>query len=71
MVLNGGIIKMIEHKEIVRDVHGLIKKLKSKPKEIILCKSLYEWFLKSNWDCLLSDELKQYIKNGGSVIKYL
>lgn len=55
--------------ETIRTIHDLIKELKKNPPKIVLCKGLYEWLLQSNWDCLLSDELKSYINNGGNVIK--
>lgn len=52
---------------MITDVHNLIEALKLKPSKIILVSNLYDWFLKSNWDCILSKELKKYIKNGGIV----
>lgn len=51
-------------------ISDLIKEIKKNPPKIVLCKSLYDWLLRSNWDCVLSDELKNYIKNGGNVIRY-
>ena len=33
----------------------------------MLVSNLYDWFLRSNWDCVLSDELKIYMANGGIV----
>lgn len=55
--------------QTIRSVHDLIKELKKNPPKLILCKVLYEWLLQSDWHCLLSDELKNYINNGGIVIK--
>lgn len=52
---------------MITDIHNLIEVLKLKPSKIILVSNLYDWFLKSNWDCILSEELKKYIKNGGIV----
>lgn len=52
---------------IITDIHGLIKALNNKPKKILLSSSLYDWMLRSNWDCVLSEELKKYIENGGIV----
>ncbi len=48
-------------------VHDLIEILKVSPPKIILISNLYDWLLKSNWDCMLSDSLKEYIKKGGIV----
>nr|DAQ91341.1 MAG TPA: hypothetical protein [Caudoviricetes sp.] len=52
---------------MITDVHNLIEALKLKPSKIILVSNLYDWILKSNWDCILSEELKKYIRNGGIV----
>ena len=52
---------------MITDIHNLIEVLKLKPSKIILVSNLYDWLLKSNWDCILSEELKKYIKNGGIV----
>ena len=52
---------------MITDIHNLIESLKLKPSKIILVSNLYDWLLKSNWDCILSEKLKKYIKNGGIV----
>lgn len=52
---------------MITDVHNLIEALKLKPSKIILVSNLYDWLLKSNWNCILSEELKKYILNGGIV----
>ena len=52
---------------MITDVYNLIEALKLKPSKIILVSNLYDWLLKSNWDCILSEELKKYILNGGIV----
>lgn len=58
------------NRKVITYVSDLIREIKKQPKEIILCESLYKWLIESDWECLLSDDLKQYIKRGGRVIKY-
>lgn len=53
--------------KIINSVCALMEILKTKPKKILLSSNLYDWLLCSNWDCILSDELKFYIQNGGIV----
>lgn len=52
---------------MIRTVYDLCQTLKSSPVKIELDSALYDWLLNSNWDCLLSDKLKNYINNGGKV----
>lgn len=52
---------------MITNIHDLIKVLNVNPHKIVLVSNLYDWLLKSNWDCILSDNLKEYIKNGGIV----
>ncbi len=52
---------------MITNIHDLIKALKVNSPKIILVSNLYDWLLKSNWDSILSDNLKKYIKNGGIV----
>lgn len=58
---------MINKIYVINDIHSLIKELSTSPKKILLSNNLYDWLLRSNWDCVLSDELKLYIENGGIV----
>ncbi len=51
------------------NVKALLDALKIKPKEIRLEQSLYDWLVLSDWDCILKEELKNYISNGGIVKK--
>lgn len=60
---------MNDKKSIIYNIHDLIEILKTNPKKILLCESLFDWLLCSNWNCVLSDKLKFYIKNGGTVEK--
>lgn len=48
-------------------IHDLIEVLKINPPKIILASNLHDWLLKSDWDCVLSDRLKKYIRQGGTV----
>lgn len=52
---------------MITNISDLIKVLKTNPSKIMLVSNLYDWLLRSNWDCVLSDELKIYIANGGIV----
>lgn len=52
---------------MITNISDLIKVLETSPNKIILVSSLYDWLLKSSWDCVLSDKLKDYIKSGGIV----
>ncbi len=52
---------------MITNIHDLIEILKVNPPKIILVSNLYDWFLKSNWDCMLSDRLKEYVREGGIV----
>lgn len=52
---------------MITNISDLIKILETRPNKIILVSSLCDWLLKSSWDCVLSDKLKDYIKNGGIV----
>lgn len=52
---------------MITNISDLIKVLETSPNKIILVSSLYDWLLKSSWNCVLSDKLKDYIKNGGIV----
>lgn len=58
---------MVNKIYVINDIHSLIKELSNNPKKIRLSNNLYDWLLRSNWDCVLSDELKLYIENGGIV----
>ena len=51
------------------NVKVLLDALKIKPKEIRLEQNLYDWLVLSDWDCILKEELKNYISNGGIVKK--
>lgn len=50
-------------------VKQLIEALKIKPKIIKLDQTLYDWLILSDWDCILKEELKEYVSNGGIVKK--
>ena len=52
---------------MITNISDLIKVLRTNPSKIMLVSNLYDWFLRSNWDCVLSDELKIYMANGGIV----
>lgn len=52
---------------MITNISDLIKVLETSPNKIILVSNLYDWLLKSSWNCVLSDKLKDYIKNGGIV----
>lgn len=52
---------------MITNIHDLSRILKERPIKIILVSNLYDWLLKSDWDCILSEKLKVYIKNGGIV----
>lgn len=47
---------------MIDNVHDLIIALEEKRKKIILSPTIYDWLLKSNWNCVLSDNLKEYSK---------
>lgn len=53
------------------DVKSLVDSLKINPKIIKLDQSLYDWLILSNWDCILKEELQNYIANGGIVEKII
>ena len=52
---------------MITNIHDLIKILKVNPPKIILVSNLYDWLLKSNCNCMLSDRLKEYVREGGIV----
>jgi hypothetical protein len=54
---------------MINNVHDLLSALEKKPKQIILCSTLYDWLLSSKWNCVLADIVEDYVKNGGKVIK--
>lgn len=46
----------------ISDIHSLITYMKTNEKRIYLSSDLYDWLLHSNWNCILSDNLKEYAK---------
>ena len=54
----------------IDDIYNLIKILKANPKKILLSTNLYDLLLMSNWNCMVSDELKNYVEKGGKVEMY-
>lgn len=52
---------------MITNIYDLSKALKERPIKIILISNLYDWLLKSDWDCVLGEKLKKYIENGGIV----
>lgn len=52
---------------MITNIYDLSRILKERPIKIILVSNLYDWLLKSDWDCILGEKLKEYIKNGGIV----
>ena len=52
---------------MITNIYELSRALKERSIKIILISNLYDWLLRSNWNCELSDDLKKYIENGGIV----
>lgn len=48
--------------KIINNVHDLMVSINRNTKKIYLDYTLYDWLLLSNWECILSGELKEYVK---------
>jgi len=48
--------------KVITSVCSLIKTIEAN-KKIYLSSDLYDWLLCSKWNCVLSDKLKEYMKN--------
>lgn len=52
---------------MITNLCDLCKTLNLNPSKIILASDIYDWLLKSNWNCIMSNRLKDYIGKGGIV----
>lgn len=46
--------------KIINDIHSLIIAMKSENDPIFLSHDMYDWLFFSNWNCVLSDKIRDY-----------
>lgn len=53
----------MEKQSEINDIHTLIIAIKKEENPILLSYDMYNWLFNSNWNCVLSDKIKEYSNN--------
>lgn len=49
-------------KKVLDNIHDIIIALKNEEEKITLSTKMYDFLFRSNWNCVLDDNLKEYAK---------